>query len=112
MPGLTHWQHPSFFAYYPTASTFEGIIGDLYSTTALNPGFNVCVLWSSVVPPEANTFGTQWICSPACTELEAVVMDWAARLFGLSEDFYNTSQVGGGVIQASRTTWSSQVLED
>jgi len=43
MPGLTHWQHPSFFAYYPTASTFEGIIGDLYATTALNPGFNVCI---------------------------------------------------------------------
>ncbi|KAF9648552.1 aromatic-L-amino-acid decarboxylase [Thelephora ganbajun] len=82
MPGLTHWQHPSFFAYYPTASTFEGIIGDLYATTALNPGFN-------------------WICSPACTELENVVMDWAAQLFGLSEDFYNTTQVGGGVIQST-----------
>lgn len=41
----------------------------------------------------------QWICSPACTELEAVVMDWAAKLLGLSEEFYNTSQVGGGVLQ-------------
>jgi len=34
------------------------------------------------------------------------MMDWAAKLFGLSEDFYNTTQVGGGVIQVSETTWS------
>lgn len=43
MPGLTHWQHPSFFAYFPTPATFEGIIGDLYATMALNPSFNVCI---------------------------------------------------------------------
>ena len=41
MLGLTHWQHPSFFGYFPTACTFEGIIGDLYATSATNPGFNV-----------------------------------------------------------------------
>lgn len=43
VPGLTHWQHPSFFAYFPAAGTLESIIGDLYATTAMNPGFNVCV---------------------------------------------------------------------
>lgn len=43
VPGLTHWQHPSFFAYFPAAATLESIIGDLYATTAMNPGFNVCV---------------------------------------------------------------------
>lgn len=43
MPGLAHWQHPSFFAYFPAAATLESIIGDLYATTAMNPGFNVCV---------------------------------------------------------------------
>ena len=42
--GLTHWQHPSFFAYFPTACTFEGILGDLYASSTANPGFNVCVL--------------------------------------------------------------------
>lgn len=42
MPGVTHWQHPSFFAYFPAAGTLESIIGDLYATTAMNPGFNVC----------------------------------------------------------------------
>jgi len=41
MPGVVHWQHPSFFAYFPAAGTLESIIGDLYATTAMNPGFNV-----------------------------------------------------------------------
>ncbi|KIJ40178.1 hypothetical protein M422DRAFT_210014 [Sphaerobolus stellatus SS14] len=82
LPGITHWQHPSFFAYFPTASTPEGILGDLYASSVSNPGFN-------------------WICSPACTELEAVVMDWAAKLFGLSDAFLNTSGVGGGVLQTT-----------
>ena len=39
--GLTIWQHPSFFAYYPTAATFEGTLGDLYAAAIPNPGFNV-----------------------------------------------------------------------
>jgi hypothetical protein len=42
--GLTLWQHPSFFAYFPTASTFEGILGDLYANSVPNPGFNVRIL--------------------------------------------------------------------
>ncbi|KAF8839449.1 hypothetical protein BDN67DRAFT_970046 [Paxillus ammoniavirescens] len=83
IPGLMHWQHPSFFAYFPTASTFEAILGDLYSNAiGPNPGFN-------------------WSVSPACTELEAVVMDWAAQMLGLDRSFYNSSEVGGGVIQTS-----------
>jgi aromatic-L-amino-acid decarboxylase len=41
IPGFTHWQHPSFFAYFPTSSTFEGTLGDLLSTSTANPGFNV-----------------------------------------------------------------------
>ncbi|KAJ7350357.1 pyridoxal phosphate-dependent transferase [Mycena albidolilacea] len=40
MPGLTHWQHPSFFAYFPTATSFESIIGELYANAAPHPGFN------------------------------------------------------------------------
>ncbi|KAM6502085.1 Pyridoxal phosphate-dependent transferase [Amanita muscaria] len=82
LPGLTHWQHPSFFAYYPTACTFEGMLADLYSTSTCNPGFN-------------------WYSSPACTELEAIVMDWAAQLLGLSPVFFNSSGVGGGVMQST-----------
>ena len=41
----------------------------------------------------------EWSCSPACTELEAIVMDWAAQMLGLSPEFHNSSGVGGGVIQ-------------
>ncbi|KAL4071261.1 pyridoxal phosphate-dependent transferase [Scleroderma yunnanense] len=82
MPGLTHWQHPLFFAYFATPSTFEAILGDLYASSVPNPGFN-------------------WSASPACTELEAVVMDWAAKMLGLDQSFYNTSEVGGGAIQTS-----------
>ncbi|KAG2139184.1 pyridoxal phosphate-dependent transferase [Suillus bovinus] len=82
IPGLTHWQHPSFYAYFPTSSTFEGILAELYASSTSNPGFN-------------------WAASPACTELEAVVMDWTAQLLGLDKAFYNISEVGGGVIQTS-----------
>ncbi|KAK0460895.1 pyridoxal phosphate-dependent transferase [Desarmillaria tabescens] len=82
VPGLTHWQHPSFFAYFPTACTFEGILGDLYSSSVSNPGFN-------------------WASSPACSELEVIVMDWAAKLLGLASGFMNESGIGGGAIQSS-----------
>ncbi|KAJ7076898.1 pyridoxal phosphate-dependent transferase [Mycena belliarum] len=87
-PGLTHWQHPSFFAYFPTSSSFEGILGDLYATAVPNPGFN-------------------WSCSPACTELEAIVMDWSAQLLGLGSAFHNAAGVGGGALQ---TTASDSAL--
>lgn len=43
----------------------------------------------------------QWSCSPACTELEAVVCDWAAKLLGLDRAFWNEVGTGGGVIQVS-----------
>jgi hypothetical protein len=42
MPGITHWQHPSFFAYFPTPATFEAMLGDLYFASVSNAGFNVC----------------------------------------------------------------------
>ncbi|KAG8997249.1 hypothetical protein FRB94_007779 [Tulasnella sp. JGI-2019a] len=80
LPGVTHWQHPSFFAYFPTSSTFEGSIADLYAGSVSSPGFN-------------------WMCSPAATELEAISMDWAGRMFGLDEIFMASSGKGGGVIQ-------------
>ncbi|KAH8086014.1 pyridoxal phosphate-dependent transferase [Cristinia sonorae] len=88
IPGMSPWQHPSFFAYFPTAGTFEGMLGDLYCSSIPTPGFN-------------------WSCSPAATELEAVVMDWGAKLFGLDSQFLNSSGIGGGVIQ---TTASDSAL--
>ena len=56
-----------------------------------------------LIAHEADSPGAQWTCSPACTELESITMDWAANLYGLSRDFYNSTSVGGGVIQVSET---------
>jgi aromatic-L-amino-acid decarboxylase len=111
MPGVTHWQHPSFFAYFPAAGTLESIIGELYAATAMNPGFNVSVAFSPSVADQTYHSGMQWMCSPACTELENITMDWAAKLYGLSEDFYNSTNVGGGVIQVSRTSFAFPMFQ-
>ena len=46
-----------------------------------------------------NDCDLKWSASPACTELEAVVMDWAAEMLGLDATFHNISGTGGGVIQ-------------
>ncbi|KAK1926326.1 putative aromatic-L-amino-acid decarboxylase [Papiliotrema laurentii] len=82
LPGITHWQHGRFFAYFPSISTFESMLAELYSASVSNPGFN-------------------WICSPACTELEQVTMDWCARMLGLGDSFLLEKKQGGGVIMGS-----------
>ncbi|NUP78081.1 MAG: aminotransferase class I/II-fold pyridoxal phosphate-dependent enzyme [Nonomuraea sp.] len=84
MPGLTHWQHPGFFAYYPSNASGPAILGDLLSS-----GLGVQ--------------GMLWITSPACTELETVVVDWLASLLGLPAHF-RTDGRGGGVIQDSASS--------
>ncbi|KAJ5560695.1 hypothetical protein N7513_003094 [Penicillium frequentans] len=82
-PGLTHWQSPNFMAYYPASVTYPSILGEMYSAAFTAPAFN-------------------WLCSPACTELETIVMDWVAKALGLPECFLSTSEnLGGGVIQNS-----------
>ncbi|HET6558820.1 MAG TPA: pyridoxal-dependent decarboxylase [Prolixibacteraceae bacterium] len=79
MPGITHWQSPNFFAYFPANSSGPSILGDLLSS-----GLGVQ--------------GMLWATSPACTELETRVMDWLAEMLQLPEKFRSTS-AGGGVIQ-------------
>jgi aromatic-L-amino-acid decarboxylase len=79
MPGITHWQSPDFFAYFPANSSGPSILGDLLSS-----GLGVQ--------------GMLWATSPACTELETRVLDWLAELLQLPEKFRSTS-VGGSVIQ-------------
>ena len=87
LPGITHWQSPNFFAYFPCNASGPGILGDLLSS-----GFGVQ--------------GMLWSTSPACTELETHVMDWLVGMLGLPEQFLS-SGTGGGVIQ---DTASSAVL--
>jgi aromatic-L-amino-acid decarboxylase len=83
MPGLTHWQHPNFMAFFPACATYPSILGEMYSATFTAPAFN-------------------WLCSPACTELETIVLDWLARAFDLPAAFHsNSPRGGGGVIQGS-----------
>lgn len=79
MPGITHWQSPNFYAYFPSNSSGPSILGDLLSS-----GLGVQ--------------GMLWATSPACTELETKVLDWLADLLQLPELFKSTSS-GGAVIQ-------------
>lgn len=79
LPGITHWQSPNFFAYFPCNASGPGILGDLLSS-----GLGVQ--------------GMLWSTSPACTELETHVLDWLVTMLGLPEKFLSSS-TGGGVIQ-------------
>ena len=79
IPGLTHWQSPNFFAYFPANSSGPGIVGDILSS-----GFGIQ--------------GMLWSTSPACTELETLVTDWMVDIAGLPPRFRSNS-TGGGVIQ-------------
>jgi aromatic-L-amino-acid decarboxylase len=79
LPGVTHWQSPNFFAYFPCNASGPGILGDLLSS-----GLGVQ--------------GMLWSTSPACTELETHVLDWLVSMLGLPKKFLSSSG-GGGVIQ-------------
>jgi len=87
VPGLTHWQSPGFFAYFPSNGSGPAILGEL-----LSAGLGVQ--------------GMLWSTSPACTELETHVMDWLVEALGLPREFRSDGP-GGGVIQ---DTASSAVL--
>src|SRR5271163_2385573 len=79
LPGITHWQSPNFYAYFPANASGPAILGDLLSS-----GLGVQ--------------GMLWSTSPACTELETHVLDWLVPMLGLPEKFLS-SNTGGGVIQ-------------
>jgi aromatic-L-amino-acid decarboxylase len=81
MPGVTHWQSPGWFAYFPANTSGPGILGDLVSSGLGQQG----MLWAT---------------SPAATELEMVVVDWLVDLLGLPQS-WKTAGPGGGVIQMS-----------
>ncbi|MFC4150265.1 pyridoxal-dependent decarboxylase [Micromonospora mangrovi] len=83
-PGLTHWQHPGFFGYFPANTSGPSVLGDLVSA-----GLGVQ--------------GMLWATGPACTELETVMLDWLAELLDLPQRFRSTGR-GGGVIQDSASS--------
>ena len=84
MSGITHWQSPNFYAYFPANTSFPAILGDLVSS-----GLGVQ--------------GMIWATSPAATELETRVLDWLVDMMGMPEKFKSTS-TGGGVIQDTAST--------
>jgi aromatic-L-amino-acid decarboxylase len=69
LPGVTHWQHPRYFAYFATSATEAGILAEMLAAT-LN---SIAILWRT---------------APAATELEGVVLDWVAELLGLPADWH------------------------
>jgi aromatic-L-amino-acid/L-tryptophan decarboxylase len=86
LPGITHWQSPNFFAYFPCNASGPAILGDLLSSA----------------------FGVQgmlWATSPACTELETHVLDWLVEMLDLPRKFLSSS-TGGGVIQDTASSAS------
>ncbi|CAF0783701.1 unnamed protein product [Adineta ricciae] len=84
MPGVTHWQSPYMHAYFPALNSYPSMLGDMLAN---------CL----------NQIGFTWASSPACTELETVVMDWLAKMIGLPNDFLHShaDTTGGGVIQTT-----------
>jgi aromatic-L-amino-acid/L-tryptophan decarboxylase len=84
VPGTTHWQHPGFHAFFPANTSGPGILADIVSTGL-------------------GTQGMLWQTSPACTEVEAHVLDWVVGLLDLPDRFLSTG-AGGGVIQDSASS--------
>jgi aromatic-L-amino-acid/L-tryptophan decarboxylase len=97
LPGVTHWQHPRFFAYFATAASEPGILAELLAATL-------------------NSVGFLWRTAPASTELELLVCDWVAQLIGLPagwhghiEDTASTSTLAA-LIAARHTTGRNVVV--
>jgi aromatic-L-amino-acid decarboxylase len=90
LPGITHWQSPNFFAYFPANASGPSVLGDLLSS-----GLGVQ--------------GMLWATSPACTELETRVLDWLADMLQLPEKFKSTS-LGGAVIQDTASSAALSAL--
>lgn len=73
LPGITHWQHPSFFGYFPSMSSPPSVLAEIIMAA----------------------MGLQcmsWVTSPAATELEIRMMEWLTKAFGLSADFTGSIQ--------------------
>ncbi len=82
LPNIAHWQHPSWFAYFPANVSYPSILGEL-----LTAGLGVN--------------GMSWVTSPAATEIETLMLDWMHELLGLPDRLRSTSDSGGGAIQGS-----------
>ncbi|KAM3715208.1 Tyrosine decarboxylase [Dirofilaria immitis] len=84
MPGIAHWIHPQFHAYFPTGNAFPNILADMISDAIGAVGFS-------------------WAACPAMTKLEIMMLHWLGRMIGLPDAFlpFTENGKGGGVIQGS-----------
>ncbi|KAG7012550.1 Tyrosine/DOPA decarboxylase 2, partial [Cucurbita argyrosperma subsp. argyrosperma] len=83
VPGITHWQHPNFYAYFSASKSTAAFLGEMLSS-----GFNVN--------------GFNWLSSPAVTELEMLVVDWLGEMLKLPKSFlFSGGGGGGGVLQGT-----------
>ncbi|WNB17846.1 pyridoxal phosphate-dependent decarboxylase family protein [Marivirga arenosa] len=73
MPGITHWESPNFFAYFPASKSKPSILGEMLMSVL-------------------GTQGMVWLTSPAATELEDRMMEWMRDLLGLSKDWTGSIQ--------------------
>ena len=91
VPGLAHWQHPGWLAYFPATSSPASALGELAAAA-----FGVV--------------GMMWSTSPAATEVESHVLDWLVDMLGVPQSWKTTSR-GGGVLQpgASSSTHTALV---
>lgn len=78
LPGITHWNHPNYFAYFPSNATLPSVLGDLISSGIGGIGLN-------------------WQANPALTEVEELMCDWMRQMIGLSPTWH-------GVIQDTAST--------
>lgn len=80
---MVHWNHPNFFAYFPSGNSYPSILGDMISNAIASVGFS-------------------WAAAPAATELEAIVLNWYAKALDLPDFFLSGKESkGGGVLQGS-----------
>src|SRR5437867_3976808 len=99
VPGVTHWNHPGFFAYFPNTGSGAGILGELLSAAF-------------------NTNGMLWRTSPAATELEEHVLDWLRQMLGMPDVFkgmvYDTASISTfhALAAARETIAGRNVRED
>jgi aromatic-L-amino-acid decarboxylase len=84
LPGITHWNHPGFFAYFPGNTSLASVLADLLCAGLGANGMN-------------------WLTSPAATELEEVVLDWLRQMMGLPPAF-------SGVVQDTASTGTLTAL--
>jgi aromatic-L-amino-acid decarboxylase len=98
LPGITHWNHPGFFAYFANSASAPGILGEMLATAL-------------------NVNGMLWRTSPSATELEEVVTDWLRQMLGLPSEFQgviiDTASVSTLVaLTAAREAIHKQVREE